>query len=102
MNAVPDRIEKQILLRAPLAKVWRIITDSREFGNWFGVVFDGPFKAGERITGRIAPTKADPEIAKTQQPYVGLPYSITIDRIEPETLFSFRWHPAAIDPAKDY
>jgi hypothetical protein len=27
---------------------------------------------------------------------------IVIDRIEPETLFSWYWHPAAIDAAVDY
>lgn len=80
-GAVPDRIEKQVLLRAPLARVWRAITDSQQFGSWFGVKFNAPFKAGERIVGQIAPTTADPEVA---------------------ALYSFRWHPAAIDPKVDY
>ena len=101
-SSVPDRIGKEVLLRAPLSRVWRAITDSREFGSWFGVKFDGPFKAGERIVGRITPTTADPQVAAQQKPYEGMTFDITIDRIEPETLFSFRWHPAAIDPAVDY
>jgi hypothetical protein len=58
-TAVPDRIEKQILLRAPLARVWQALTDASEFGAWFGVKLDGPFKAGARVTGRISPTTAD-------------------------------------------
>ena len=101
-TAVPDRIEKQVTLRAPLARVWRAITDSREFGSWFGVKFDAPFKAGERMVGTIAPTTADPKVAELQKPYEGLKFDITIDRIDPQRTFSFRWHPAAVDPAVDY
>jgi uncharacterized protein YndB with AHSA1/START domain len=100
--SVPDRIEKQVMLRAPQSRVWRAITDSRQFGAWFGVSFDGPFAAGERITGKIAPTTADAQVAEMQRPYAGMAFEITIDRIEPETLFSFRWHPAAVDPQVDY
>lgn len=99
---VPDRIEKQVMLQAPLARVWRAITDSQEFGRWFGVKFDAAFAAGTRITGRITPTTADPKVAEMQKPYEGMAFEIAIDRIEPERLFSFRWHPAAIDPAVDY
>lgn len=101
-DSVPDSIEKQVLLRAPLARVWSAISDSRQFGLWFGVKFDGPFKAGERIVGKIAATTVDEGVAEMQKPYVGIPFDITVDRIEPQTLFSFRWHPAAIDPKGDY
>lgn len=102
MDLVPDRIEKQVTLNAPLSRVWRAITDSTEFGRWFGVRFDAPFVPGARIVGRITPTIADPQVAEMQKPYEGMAFDITIDRIEPETLFSFRWHPAAIDPQVDY
>ena len=68
-TAVPDRIEKQILLRAPVARVWQALTDATEFGAWFGVKLDGPFKAGARVTGRITPTTADAEVAKAQEPH---------------------------------
>ena len=101
-SAVSDRIEKQVLLRAPLARVWQAITDSRQFGSWFGVKFDGPFKAGERIIGKIAPTTVDKDVAAMQKPYEGMTFDITIDRIEPQKLFAFRWHPFAIDPKVDY
>src|SRR5262245_37625778 len=101
-STVSDRIEKQVMLKAPQSRVWRAIADSKQFGSWFGVTFDGPFKAGERIVGAIAPTTVDPEVAERQKPYRGMAFEITIDRIEPETLFSFRWHPAAIDPKTDY
>lgn len=102
MTEVADRIEKQVLLRAPLERVWRAISDSREFGTWFGVEFDGPFVAGERIVGRLVPTGVDTGIAKMQEPHRGKPFDFTIDRIEPLRLFSFRWHPYAVELGVDY
>ena len=103
-TAVSDRIEKQVLLRAPLSRVWQALTDATEFGGWFGVKFDegGPFKSGARATGKISPTTVDAEVAKAQQPYAGMAFEIVIDRLEPKALFSFRWHPFAIDPNVDY
>ena len=101
-TAVSDRIEKQVLLRAPLARVWKALTDATEFGEWFGVDFDGPFVAGAALSGRITPTKVDAEIAREQQPYEGMPFVIEVDRIEPLKAFSFRWNPYAIDPQADY
>ncbi len=102
MSTVPDRIEKKSTLRAPVSRVWRAISDAREFGAWFGVKFDGPFVAGARMTGRITPTQADPEVAKLQEPHAGKAFDFTVDRIEPERLFSFRWHPFAVEPGVDY
>lgn len=98
----PDRIEKKILLRAPLKRVWRALCDSKEFGIWFGVKFDAPFKSGAHITGKIVGTSVDAEVAKAQKQYEQVPFEITIDRIEPERLFSFRWHPNAVEPGVDY
>src|SRR5215831_16631465 len=102
MAASTDRIEKTILLRAPLARVWRAVSDAKQFGTWFGIEFDGPFVAGARVTGRIAPTKVDAEVAKAQQPYAGMAFEFSVDRIEPMRLVSFRWHPFAVDPNVDY
>ena len=96
-----DRIEKQILLRAPLHRVWRALTDSAEFGAWFGVKFDGPFQPGS-MRGVIVPTTMDPEVAKAQKPYEGKAFQITVEQMEPERLFSFRWHPYAMDSGVDY
>jgi uncharacterized protein YndB with AHSA1/START domain len=97
-----DRIEKQVLLRAPHARVWRALTDAREFGAWFGMKFDGSFTPGARVPGVIVPTTVDAEVARAQQPFEGTPFEITIDRIEPERLFAFRWHPFAVEPGVDY
>jgi uncharacterized protein YndB with AHSA1/START domain len=102
MTTSTDRIEKKALLRAPRERVWRAISNSKEFGTWFGVAFDAPFVAGADIVGRISPTKVDPEVAKLQQPHEGKAFRISVDRIEPMRLFSFRWHPGAVDPKVDY
>jgi len=102
METNTDRIEKQVLLRAPLERVWRAVSDAGEFGSWFGVEFNGSFAPGARITGKIVPTKADPEVAESQKPYEGTAFEFTVDRMEPERLFSFRWHPFAVDPNVDY
>ena len=97
-----DRIEKSVLLRAPRERVWNAIADSKQFGTWFGVELDAPFAPGKRVTGRITPTKVDPETARRQEAYKGREIEWTVDRIEPMNLFSFRWHPFAIDPNVDY
>jgi uncharacterized protein YndB with AHSA1/START domain len=97
-----DRIEKKIVLKATRERVWRAISDSSRFGMWFGVEIDGPFAAGEEASGRIAPTKVDPDVARLQEPYVGTPWRVVVEQIEPMKLFSFRWHPFAVEPAQDY
>ncbi len=97
-----DRIEKRVLLRAPRERVWRAISDSKQFGSWFGVQFDGPFAAGKKMSARIVPTTVDAEVAKSQKPYQGFRFEISVERVEPMRLFSFRWHPFAVDPGVDY
>src|SRR5712691_3740945 len=97
-----DRIEKRILLHAPRQRVWRALTDATEFGTWFGVRFDGPFQPGALLRGVIVPTKVDAEVAKAQEEYEGKPFEITVERMDPERLFSFRWHPFAVEPGVDY
>jgi uncharacterized protein YndB with AHSA1/START domain len=97
-----DRIEKKILLHAPPKRVWRALADSTEFGSWFGMKFDSPFVPGASMRGVIVPTTANAEVAKSQKPYEGLPFDITIEQMEPERLFSFRWHPYAIERGVDY
>jgi uncharacterized protein YndB with AHSA1/START domain len=95
-------IEKSVVLRAPLERVWKAISASDRFGSWFGVAFDGPFIADSWLNGRIVPTTVDPDVAKLQEPYAGALFRILIDRIEPMHRFSFRWHPFAIDPCYNY
>jgi len=90
-----DRIEKQTVLKAPLARVWQALTDSREFGHWFGARVAGPFEAGRSVRARIVPTAVDPEIAKLQEPWEGVEFDMVVERIEPMRLFSFRWQAGA-------
>lgn len=92
-----DTIEKTAVLKAPIAKVWRAISDSAAFGAWFGMTLDGPFVEGRTVVGAIAKTQVDDAIAKHQEPYVGMRCELRIERIVPLELLSFRWHPGA-DP----
>jgi len=97
-----DRIEKTILLRAPLKRVWRALSDSTEFGSWFGMRFNAPFAPGATMTAVIVPTTVNQEVAKMQKPYEGIAFEIKIEQMQPERLFSFRWHPGAVEPGFDY
>jgi uncharacterized protein YndB with AHSA1/START domain len=97
-----DQIEKKILLRAPRKRVWRALADSKEFGTWFGMTFDGPFTPGVVMRGVISPSKVNEEVAKAQKAHEGRAFEITIEKMDPERLFSFRWHPYALEPGVDY
>jgi uncharacterized protein YndB with AHSA1/START domain len=86
-----DRIEKTVTLRAPRSRVWRAISNADEFGQWFGVTLDGAFAEGASVVGKIK----DPRYAHFQM-------ELLIERIQPESLFSYRWHPHAMDSTADY
>ena len=97
-----DRIEKSVFLRAPQERVWRALSDPREFGDWFGMEIDGELSPGRRILGRITPTKADAAVAEYQKKYAGFQIELVIERVEPMSAFAYRWHPFAIDQKVDY
>lgn len=86
-----DRIEKTIDLKATPARVWRALTDSAEFGEWFRVKLEGPFVLGEEIQGRI-----------TYAGYEHLVWKATVTRMDEPTLFAFTWHPYAVALDVDY
>lgn len=88
-----DRIEKEVLLKAPLDRVWRAISDADEFGQWFGARFDGPFVAGTSVTGVITPTTVDEDVARAQRPYAGQADTWQIVAVEPQRRLAYRWHP---------
>jgi uncharacterized protein YndB with AHSA1/START domain len=88
-----DRIEKSVLLRAPLDRVWSAISDSAQFGRWFGMRFDGPFVAGSIVRGVIAPTTVDDAVARLQEPHAGMADTWEIVAVEPRRRFAYRWHP---------
>jgi uncharacterized protein YndB with AHSA1/START domain len=92
MNSSTDRIERKILLKAPRSRVWRALSDAAEFGAWFGVDFRGKaFVAGKPVQGKV-----------TYPGYEHVVMEVQIERMEPERLLSWRWHPAAIDTSVDY
>jgi uncharacterized protein YndB with AHSA1/START domain len=97
-----NRIEKKVLLHAPLKRVWRAIADSHEFGTWFGLKFHGPFVEGTSLRGAIVPSTVNAEVAELEKPHEGVVFDITIEKIEPERLFCFRWHPHAVKRDVDY
>jgi uncharacterized protein YndB with AHSA1/START domain len=87
-----DRIERSILIQAPLARVWRALSDAREFGTWFGARLDDQvFAPGRRVRGPI-----------TTRGYEHAWFDVVVERVEPQRLLSFHWHPYAVDPAIDY
>ena len=86
-----DRIEKELVLRAPRSRVWRALTNAQELGTWFGVKLQGAFTAGARVQGRI-----------TIPGYEHVTMEVTIVSLEPERCFSWRWHPNAVETGVDY
>jgi uncharacterized protein YndB with AHSA1/START domain len=97
-----NRIVKTTVLKAPRERVWRAVSDSQQYGAWFGARFDGAFTAGAKLTATIVPTEADADVAKSQEPYRGRTFTFEVERVEPPRLIAFRWHPYAVDPAHDY
>jgi uncharacterized protein YndB with AHSA1/START domain len=86
-----NTIEKRVELNAPVARVWRALTDYREFGEWFRVKLEAPFAPGQVARGRI-----------THPGYEHLVWQVTVKEMKPESVFSFTWHPYAVDPKVDY
>jgi uncharacterized protein YndB with AHSA1/START domain len=85
-----DRIEKQVVIQAPRARVWRALADVERFGRWFGVVLEGPFRPGARVRGRV-----------THPGYEHVPFEVVVETVEPERHLAWRGHPNPIDPDFD-
>ena len=90
-ESITDRIEEKVFLSTHRARVWRALSDSGEFGLWFGVAGLGAFRPGATVCGNV-----------TDKGYEHVKWEATVDRMVPERLFSFRWHPYAVDPGLDY
>ncbi|HEY3062182.1 MAG TPA: SRPBCC family protein [Chloroflexota bacterium] len=91
MATQTDRIHKELLLNAPLSRVWHAVSDAQRFGEWFGVRLDGAFTPGALVRGQLL-----------EPGYEHLPFEVTVERVEPERHLSFRWHPHAIQTDQDY
>ena len=90
-TASSDRIEKEATFDASRSRVWRALTDVAQFNTWFGIALESPFTPGAVVSGHL-----------TNRNYQHVELTIWIDRMEPESFFSFRWHPYAIEPGIDY
>src|SRR5205823_768114 len=90
-GSTPDSIVKRSLIRSPRSRVWQAISDSKQFGAWFGVNLESEFRAGSITSGKL-----------TFAGYEHLTMEMAVETIEPEQLFTYRWHPYALDPAVDY
>jgi uncharacterized protein YndB with AHSA1/START domain len=92
MNTSTDRIERRIFIKASRARVWRALSSAPEFGSWFGVDFKGKsFAPGKPVRGQV-----------TYPGYEHIAMEVLIEKMIPEQILSWRWHPAAIDPSVDY
>ncbi len=90
-NRSSDRVSAKAFLRVPRSRAWEALTDSKRFGEWFGAELTGAFVPGATVNGTI-----------TEKGHEGMPFEMRIERVEREELFSWRWHPYAVDPAVDY
>ena len=91
LHKTTDRIEKEIVLRAPRSRVWRALADAEEFGAWFGIRLEGTFAPGGLVQGRM-----------TMPGHEGVIIEMAIERMDPESRMSYRWHPYAVEPGVDY
>ncbi len=92
MTESTDRIEREILLEAPIARVWRALSNAEEFGKWFGVKLAGKkFVPGQPVQGNL-----------TFPGYEHVVFDALIVEMTPEKRFSYRWHPYAVQPGVDY
>src|SRR5512143_2702752 len=97
-----DQIQKVTVLKASRERVWKAVSDAKQFGTWFGVDFADDFKPGAHMVGTMRPTQVDPEVAKRQEAYAGMTFEFWVDEIQPPSRITFRWHPFAIQKGVDY
>jgi uncharacterized protein YndB with AHSA1/START domain len=86
-----DRIERTIDLEVPIHRLWRVLTEPQEVSAWFGARFEEPFLVGKTALGTV-----------TYPGYEGLKFDINVVAKNDLKLFSFAWHPYAIDRKRDY
>jgi uncharacterized protein YndB with AHSA1/START domain len=92
MSSQTDRIERSTLINAPRERVWELLSNAEQFGTWFGANLKGQaFAPGQRARGNI-----------THPGYEHIFFDVVVERVEPQELLSYRWHPYAVDPAVDY
>jgi len=91
LHNTTDRIEKEIVLRAPRSRVWGALANADQFGAWFGMKLEGDFAPGGHVRGQI-----------TLPGHGRVTIEIAIERMDPESRMSYRWHPYAVESGVDY
>jgi uncharacterized protein YndB with AHSA1/START domain len=90
LHNTTDRIEKEIVLRAPRSRVWHALADAEQFGAWFGIKLDGAFAPGTRVRGQI-----------TSPGNEHVTIEFDVERMDPESRLSYRWHPYPMESGVD-
>src|SRR5262245_26257226 len=91
MASSTDSVKRTILIQAARSRVWRALTEAAEFGTWFGVKVEGQFRPGAHLRGAV-----------THPGYEHVMWDIIVERMEPERVFSWRWHPYSVEKGVDY
>ena len=87
-----DRIEEQVRLPQPPARVWRALTDPAELGEWFGARIAGETIApGSQVKGYLV-----------HPGFQHVLFDVIIEEMVPERRFAWRWHPHAVEGGVDY
>ena len=77
MPEVPQRIERETVIAAPVGRVWSLLTEAEHLGTWFG-------DAGAEIDLRPGGAMV---LRWTEH---GTVYA-RVERVEPERVFAYRW-----------
>lgn len=75
-----NQVQRSINIKVPAERLWRAITNSAEFGTWFGVTLDGEFIVGQVTRGTF-----------TLPGHEGKPFWVRVEAIEAPKLFRFSW-----------
>jgi len=73
---IPDAIEKEVVIEAPLEVVWRVVTDPEQIRQWFADEAEVELRVGGG--GRLRFKSGDS-------------YQLQIEALEPPRRFAFRW-----------
>jgi uncharacterized protein YndB with AHSA1/START domain len=102
MTSSGARVHVSYPLHLSPSQVWEAISDADTFGIWFGAELDGQFAANANLAGKLVPTNSHPGLGRAQQPYLGSTFTISMDRIDPPRMLSFRWQPVATASGESY
>lgn len=93
-NPSSNSVERSIVINAPRERVWLALSNAEKFGSWFGAKLDGQtFTPGQRARGQMTSCGHEND---------DIWFDVIVEQMEPESLFSYRWHPYSIDPEIDY